>query len=236
MHDETARPEKDVQKEKKAHTLELFIVIMLGVTAWATWIGSIHGGNQAANFAQSNNLSALGNSMYNEGVQFMMQDVILYNEIMSLIIDQHFAEQRGDFDTYERVDWKIDQLMTHMTDEFFDAFMWSAEQAELLGETITPFMNEEFIDTYFAEANHFLEEAEEIFQQGMEDGTASDAFGLVTVFYTVSLFLLGITSTFHVERNKIIVLCIATTTFLIATVYMMFQPMPTDFSLGAFFG
>lgn len=36
------------------------------MTAWATWIGSLHGGNQATNYTKSNNVAAEGNSMYNE--------------------------------------------------------------------------------------------------------------------------------------------------------------------------
>ncbi|MGN0364031.1 MAG: hypothetical protein ACI4ET_14485 [Bilifractor sp.] len=46
----------------KEAIIDLLIVIMLGVTAvttaWASWIGSLHGGNQATNYAKSNNLAS----------------------------------------------------------------------------------------------------------------------------------------------------------------------------------
>lgn len=78
---------------------ELIIVIMLGVTAlltaWASWIGSLHGGNQATNYATSNNLASEGNSEYNAGVQQMNQDMILWNDISSLQIEIVFAQNNN---------------------------------------------------------------------------------------------------------------------------------------------
>ena len=63
---EEAAAKKGISEEK----LEIIIAVLLGVTAiltaWAGWIGSLHGGNQATNYTQSNNLSSMGNSMYNE--------------------------------------------------------------------------------------------------------------------------------------------------------------------------
>lgn len=57
------------QKRSKEEVLEIIIAIFLGVTAlataWASWIGSLHGGNQATNYTTSNNLAADGNSRYN---------------------------------------------------------------------------------------------------------------------------------------------------------------------------
>ena len=56
-------------KKKKlftANRIEIIVAIFLGITAlltaWATWIGSLHGGNQATNYTKSNNLAAEGNS------------------------------------------------------------------------------------------------------------------------------------------------------------------------------
>jgi hypothetical protein len=230
-----------VEKAKKSREelLELLVVIMLGVTAiltaWASWIGSVHGANQAGNYALSSVLSAEGNSEYNAGVQFLMQDMLLYNEVMNLLIDQYFAEERDDFNAYESIDWKLDQLITHMSDDLLEAHEWAMEQSELLGENITPFMNEEFMASYFAVANEFLTEADAALQQGDEDNANSDKFGLVAVIYTVALFMLGITSTFKDVKNKTIVFIISISAILVATIYLLFLPMPTDFNLFSFF-
>ena len=80
MENENEKKTADTAVKKKPDMdklTELIIVIMLGVTAlltaWASWIGSLHGGNQATNYATSNNLASEGNSEYNAGVQQMNQ-------------------------------------------------------------------------------------------------------------------------------------------------------------------
>ena len=96
-------------KEKKAkkgflpwlneNRLEMFVAIFLGITAllsaWATWIGALHGGNQATNYTKSNNLSADGNSMWNEGSQNYMQDMLTWNSIMDVRTEIDIAELEG---------------------------------------------------------------------------------------------------------------------------------------------
>ncbi len=58
MENENEKKTADTAVRKKPDMdklTELIIVIMLGVTAlltaWASWIGSLHGGNQATNYA-----------------------------------------------------------------------------------------------------------------------------------------------------------------------------------------
>lgn len=57
------------EKRSKEDILEIIIAIFLGVTAlttaWASWIGSLHGGNMSTNYTKSNNLAAEGNAMRN---------------------------------------------------------------------------------------------------------------------------------------------------------------------------
>ena len=68
---QTQAPEEGKKKGISEEKLELIIAILLGVTAiltaWASWISSLHGGNQATNYTTSNNISADGNSRWNEG-------------------------------------------------------------------------------------------------------------------------------------------------------------------------
>ncbi len=88
----------------------------------------------------------------------------------------------------------------------------------------------------FSDALDVLRQSEEVLAQGQEDNANGDAFGLVTVIYTVVLFLLGITSTFKNTTNKMVVLIIASVGFVLATSYMFVLPLPTGFSLFGFFG
>ena len=71
---------------------------------------------------------------------------------------------------------------------------------------------------------------------GKEANANGDAYGLVTVIYSVVLFLLGIISSFNNTKNKQAVLILSLVAFLFATVYMFTIPMPTGFSITSFFG
>ena len=229
----TATAEKKGISEEK---LEVIIAILLGVTAiltaWAGWIGSLHGGNQATNHTQSNNLSAMGNSMYNEAAQYYMQDMLLWNTIYDYAFDAEIAELNGRSDEAELINAKIETLMNdNCTDEFYEAIEWALEQ----DEDVTPFDKEGYVDSYFAEANEVLAEADALLEQGKTDNANGDAYGLVTVIYSLVLFLLGIVGIFKKIPNRVLIMIFACVCLVIATIYMITIPMPTGFNLFSYF-
>jgi len=217
--------------KKTVLTLELIVVVMLGITAiftaWASFVGSVHSGNQDSNFTISNNLAAEGNSEYNAGMQNLMIDMLVYNNVNSLMIDLHFAQQKGDTDEAEKLDWKIEELVTgSMSNELYDAFEWSLAESQARDDFVSPFDLDGFVDSYFDTALDLLAESEEIFVQGQQDSTNSDAFGLTTVIYAVVLFLLGIVSTFKDEKYKKAVIIISCVAFAATAIYMFTIPLP----------
>ena len=228
---ETAE-KKGISEEK----LEIIIAILLGVTAiltaWAGWVGSLHGGNQATNYTQSNNLSAQGNSMYNEAAQLYMQDMLLWNQISDYMFDIEIANANGRTAEAALIEEKVDTLMyDNCTEEFAAAIEWAAEQEEYA----TPFDKEGYVDSYFAEANEVLAEADALLEEGKQDNANGDAYGLVTVIYSLVLFLLGIVGIFKKIPNRVLILVFACVCLVIATVYMITIPMPTGFNLASFF-
>ena len=223
-------------KKTKEEMIEILTAVFLGITAlataWASWIGSLHGGNQATNYTTSNNLSAEGNSMYNEASQNLMQDMILWNDITGVRIDYTFAEENGDVSETEKLEWKLDKLLNdNCSDELYEAILWADEQ----DEDVSPFDKEGFVESYFAEAQDKIAEADALLEQGKKDNANGDAFGLVTVIYSVVLFMLGIVGMFKNIPNRMFILIVAMVAFVFATVYMFTIPMPTGFSLGSFF-
>ena len=225
------------RKRTKDEWIEIIVAIFLGITAltsaWASWIGSLHGGNQATNYTTSNNLAAEGNSMFNEASQNLMQDMMLWNEISSTRIDYSFAEERGDQDAMDKAEWKLDQLISdNCSDELYDAILWADEQEEYA----SPFDQEGFVDGYFADAYALLDESEALLEQGKEDNSNGDAYGLVAVIYSLVLFMLGIVGIFKQIPNRMIIMIVALVAFLIATIYMFTIPLPTGFSLFSYFG
>lgn len=239
--EEAANTETAVKEESKKSgmseaKLEVIIAILLGVTAiltaWAGWIGSLHGGNQATNYTTSNNLSATGNSMYNEAAQYYMQDMLTWNAIYGYYFDAEIAEMYGNDEEAEMIYAKIEKLMNdNCSDEFYEAIEWALDQEE----DVSPFDKEGYVDSYFADANAVLDEADALLEQGKTDNANGDAYGLVTVIYSLVLFLLGIVGIFKKIPNRILITVFACILLVAAFIFMLTIPMPTGFNLLSYF-
>jgi len=229
--------------------IELIVVVLLGVTAlstaWASWIGSLHGGNQATNYTRSNNLASESNGEYSVGAQTYMSDLIIYNDLNNLSIDAHFAETQGDKKETERIEMKVSELMNGSVSEgMAEALQWAMEEGQRLVKegadpattSVSPFDMEGFIESYFTNAAELTEKSDRALEEGKRDNQSGDALGLVTVIYSIVLFLLGIVSTFKGWANKVAVTGIAALAFAIATGYMLTLPLPTGFDIIAYFG
>jgi hypothetical protein len=256
--------EKNVKaEEKKAegkksfldeNKLEIVTVILLGITAlltaWASYVGSIHGGNQATNYATSNNLSSDGNSIYNAAVQTLTQDMDTWNTIMDYEIEILYADAVNDQENLEAYVWKLqwfcqDNLTEDMAamiqydQEAFndgvndteDILAWLNDESGVALNS--PFYDEAFVQSYFDEANLKLDEAQAVLEQGQQDNANGDKFSLVTVLYSVALFMLGIVGVFKNQTNKKIVLAVSVVCLLIAVIFMVTIPLPTS---GGIFG
>lgn len=215
-----------MDKDKLMQRIELAVAIMLGVTAvlmvWASWQSSLHGGNRAANYTGSNNAVGEANSLYNEAAQYVAQDMDLWNRISDLRIDLAFAQDAADADEIEKVQWKLDQIMAdNVTQEMEAAIDWADSQADYA----SPFDNEDFMNSYYAQANVKYEEGRALMEQGQRDSRHSGRLGLVAVIYAAVLFMLGITGNFHTERTKHILLGVAAAGFIFATVLLCTVPM-----------
>ena len=241
--------------EKKSflseNALEVLTVVFLGITAlltaWASYVGSIHSGNQATNYATSNNLASDGNSQYNAAVQALSHDMGIWNTIAGYEVEILYAVDAKDAAAIEANVWKLEWFAEdNLTDEmaakigydsakFTDGNNDTQDIVEWLKDdkAITSPFTQEFIDTYFTEANAKLEEAEKVLEQGRQDNANGDKFSLVTVIYSVALFLLGIVGVFKNATNKKIVLVISVVCLIVAVVFMCTIPLPAS---GGIFG
>ena len=247
--------EQKTTKMSKEDILELIVVILLGVTAlltaWCSWIGSLHGGVQATSYTTSNNLASEGNSEYNAGIQQMNQDMLLWNDISDMQLEISFSQAAEDEDAVNKTCYQLFyKLDENLSERMSDAIGWSNltdEQREdpttavlawmeMDEAYISPFYDEEYVAAYIETANDLLTQSAAELEQGKEANANGDAFGLVTVVYSVVLFLLGIVGTFKKPANKYALVGFAFAAFLFATVYMFVLPMPLGFSIGSFFG
>lgn len=216
------------------NTIEVLVAIFLGITAlltaWASWIGSLHGGNQATNYTKSNNLASEGNSEYNAGLQTYLSDLMTWNTLMEYSFDQELAEANGDDVQYQLIEEKID---TYIEQNGSDILIEACGQ--MTDDMNSPFEIEGMTDAYFVTANELLEQSRELLEEGQRDNSNGDAYNLVNVIYSVVLFMLGIVGIFKKLPNRAVVLIIAVIGLILATIYMLTIPMPTGFDLGSFF-
>lgn len=237
-----AKNETNKEEEKKKgffneSRIEMIVAIFLGITAlltaWATWIGSLHGGNQSTNYTKSNNLSSEGNSEYNSGLQTYLSDLMAWNEMINYYFDIEIALLNEKEEEAELIQTKLDAYVDQNASEIMSEGLDWMQQDDV--DADTPFEMPGLIDKYFETANELLEESQALLEQGQKDNTNGDKFGLVTVIYSLVLFMLGIIGIFKKLPNRKVVLIIAVIGLVLATIYMFTIPMPTDFSFTSYF-
>ncbi len=238
MSEETTQVTEVPKKEKKPlfseNTVEVLVAIFLGITAlltaWATWIGSLHGGNQATNYTKSNNLASEGNSEYNAGMQMYLSDLMAWNTMMDYAFDKVLAEADGKDAEAELIQEKLNNFIEQNSSEILiNAFNSMTEDMN------SPFEVPGMMSEYFVTANELLEESRAALEEGQRDNSNGDAYNLVNVIYSVVLFMLGIVGIFKRIPNRTVVLFIAVIGLVLATIYMFTIPMPTGFDISSFF-
>ena len=236
MSEETKTTEKTEKKPLLSEAaIEILVAIFLGITAlltaWASWIGSLHGGNQSTNYTKSNNLSSEGNSEYNSGLQDYLSDLMVWNTYVEYVFEREIADSEGDQVKVALIEAKIDTYLDQNGSEVFNE-AWNA----MTDDMDSPFDVPGMLDNYFTEANELLNESQELLEEGMRDNAKGDAYNLVNVIYSVVLFLLGIVGIFKKLPCRAVVLIIAIVGLVLATIYMFTIPLPTGFDIGSFFG
>ena len=96
-------PEGAIKGKKpflSAKRLETLVAILLGVatllSAWAAWIGTLHGGIQSINFTKSNNMASEGSAEYNLGLQLYLSDYMAWNVVRDYYYELEAAKAEGD--------------------------------------------------------------------------------------------------------------------------------------------
>ena len=224
---------KEIIDEKK---LGILVALFLGITtllvAWAGWIGSLHSGIQAINFTKSNNLAAEGNSEYNVAAQVYISDLFTWNTILTLKIDMEAAREKGNIDEAKVIEAKIQEIMkSSCSPKLLEAI----SSTDLQKEIKSPFENEEFINSYFEKANELLNESKQVMEEGKKDNLRGDSYKLVTVIYSLVLFLLGTVGILKDFQSRKVLFIFSVGILIFGIIYMLTIPMPTGFNITNFF-
>ena len=220
--DEKALEEKSVKFNK---VFELVVAILLGITAvitaWAAWQGSLYDSTQAKYYTLGNATLADGNARWNEASQTLAQDMNTWNQISALQVDLDYANFRGDTETAEAAQYKLDMLMYGVSDELTAAIEWANAQENYA----TPFEKDGVIDSYYADASAVMDEGYAQIDQGDEANNWADKLGLVSVILAVVLFMLGIVGVFQSKRTKLIIASVSVAALIFGVVIMLQVPI-----------
>lgn len=233
MKNEKVKEKKEIFNEKK---LGILVAIFLGITtllvAWAGWIGSLHGGIQAINFTKSNNLAAKGNAEYNVAAQIYLSDLFAWNTIFNLRLDMETAREKGEEAEAKVIETKIQKIMKESCSPKLLEYINSNN---LDSETSSPFEKEDFVNSYFETAKGLLDESQKVLEEGKQDNLRGDSYKLVTVIYSLVLFLLGIVGILKDFQNRKILFIFSVCILIFGIIYMLRIPMPTGFNITNFF-
>lgn len=235
----SAEPPENAVKNKKPiltpKRLETVVAVLLGITtllsAWATWIGSLHSGIQSINFTKSNNMASEGTAAYNMGMQMYLSDFMVWNTLTGYNYELELAKAEGDKVKAELVQKKIDNFKKQNISEILAKGLEWMEK----NNSDNPFKMPGLSEIYFESAQEEMDESQGRLEEGMRDNTKGDSYNLVTVVYSLTLFLLGIVGTFKDMPNRIAVLAIAVVFLVFGVVYMCTIPLPTGFGEMKFF-
>ena len=227
--------DKDRKTVLSPKRLETVVAILLGITtllsAWASWIGHLHGGIQSINFTKSNNTASQGTSEYNLGMQLYLADYMAWNTAKDYYYELELAKIDGNQKKIDLLNKKIKSFEEQNASEILsEAVKWMEKNNE-----DNPFKMPGLSEKYFESAQATVNESQEQLEEGKRDNAKGDSYLLVTVIYSLTLFLLGIVNTFKDMRNKKVVLSIAIVFLVFGFIYMCTIPLPTGFENMNFF-
>lgn len=229
MTDEQAAEKKARNAARREKILEIVRAVLLAITtlltAWATWIGSLHTGLQETHFTESNNTMSSAIAMYTDASQMVVQDAEVWASIQNYALDEKAAREEGDETRAQVARAKIEALQEMCSPELKAAIDWALQTGK------SPFEKEGYAESYYKDAKDLVKEAQDILATGKQDNLNSDRYGLVSVVYALVLFLLGITGTFKHNPNRIGIMATAVLLLAIGLVLMFSIPMPAGFDL-----
>lgn len=230
---------ENIKEKMKAFILkkfEVIVAVLLGLTtllvAWAGWIGSLHEGNQATNYAKSNNLAAEGNSEYNVVTQIYLSDLFSWNTIFNLKLDLDIAKEKSNEDEAKIIEIKLQKIMH---DSCSPKLLEAISNMDFQEEVKSPFENGDFVNGYFEHAKKLLDESQKALEEGERDNLNGDSYQLVSVIYSLVLFILGIVGINKDLQYRKVLIIFSVCILIFALIYMFTIPMPTGFNISNFF-
>ena len=219
---------------RKERVVETLTAVLLGITtllsAWATWVGSLHTGHEMIHFTESNHAASSATALYNDATQMIVLDAAIWSSIQDYAFDADAAKKEGDDLKFQIATAKKEALEEKCSPELKAAIEWALETGK------SPFEMEGYAESYYDEAKALMQESQDILTTGKQDNLNHERFGLVAVMYALVLFLLGIAGTFKRLPNRMVILGTAVVLLAVGFIFMLSIPMPEGFDFLDYLG
>jgi hypothetical protein len=202
-------------------------------TAWASWIGSLHGSDQDANYAKAERLNTEANASYNLNAQTYIAAFNVWTYVYNENAEIKALEQAGDTQSAAVKKQAMDDyIATNCPDyqNFKEAIYTALEK----GGTATPF-DEYSQESFFADSEELANQAVKTREDGDWNNLANDSYGLVSLLYSLCLFLFGMVGFYHELAKRRWVFYVGVVVFIAATIYMIYLPLPVNFDFANYF-
>ena len=213
------------------------VAIMLAIcaltTAWATWIGDLHESEQNASYAKAERLNAEANASYNLNSQLYIAVFNIWTTAYSLNAEAQALSAAGDTQGANAKRQQMNEYIeTNCPD--YQNFKSAVYAALEKGGTATPF-DDYPQASFYSDSEKLAEEATQAREEGNNCNLAHDSYGLVSVFYSLCLFLFGMVGFYQQRLPRRIIFTVGVAVFAIGTIYMLSLPLPADFDFGNYF-
>ena len=213
------------------------VAIMLAIcaltTAWATWIGDLHASDQDSNYAKAERLDTEANASYNLNSQLYVAIFNLWTHVYEVNSEIKALESAGDT---QGANAKREQMNAYIETNCpnYQNIKSAIYTALEKGGSATPF-DEYPQASFFADSEKLSQEATEAREDGNRCNLANDSYGLVSVLYSLCLFLFGMVGFYKQRLPRRIVFSVGVFVFVIATAYMISLPLPDNFDFANYF-
>lgn len=213
------------------------VAIMLAIcalaTAWASWVGDLHQSDEASNYAKAERLDAEAVSSYSLNTQLYIASFNLWTHVYELNSNIKALEGAGDTQGANALRQQMNAYIeTNCPDyqNFKDAVYAALEK----GGVATPF-DDYPQSSFFADSEKLAADAAQTREEGNRNNLASDSFGLVSVLYSLCLFLFGMIGFYKQQNPRRVVFAVGVVVFIAATAYMLSLPLPNNFDFANYF-
>ena len=213
------------------------VAIMLAIcaltTAWATWIGDLHASDQDSNYAKAERLDTEADASYNLNSQLYVAIFNLWTHVYEVNSEIKSLESAGDT---QGANAKREQMNAYIETNCpnYQNIKSAIYTALEKGGSATPF-DEYPQASFFADSEKLSQEATEAREDGNRCNLANDSYGLVSVLYSLCLFLFGMVGFYKQRLPRRIVFSVGVFVFVIATAYMISLPLPENFDFANYF-